>query len=220
VYQGTASGFEDISSASRMGPNSRPYAGWGVVFADLDNDGRLDIAAAASDALSGKVDPARVGPVVWFRNGGGGRFDPAQTLAVPAMHRGLVAADLDQDGCLDLVVTALDAAPKILRNPCTNLKGSRAPRQWLGSTAVGYASSVWDESFFAIFAAAALSLAQDISQKVGQAMRAWPLRRGRAPFPDARPAGPEERSLACQPRALRCIHKQSTANPWSRSSGA
>jgi len=144
IYRGTAQGFEDASAATRMGPNSRPFAGWGVVFADLDNDGRLDIAAATSDALSGKVDPSRAGPVVWFRNAGEGRFDPAQVLAAPAMHRGLVAADLDKDGCLDLVVTALDATPKILRNPCPNPKGPRAPRQWLGSTAVGYASSVWE----------------------------------------------------------------------------
>jgi hypothetical protein len=144
-YKGSAEGFEDASFASRMGPNSRPFTGWGIVFADLDNDGKLDIAAAASDALSGKVDPSRAGPVVWFRNAGQGRFDAAQPLAAPAMHRGLVAADLDKDGCLDLVVTVLDAAPKILRNPCTNPQGPRARRQWLGSTAMGYASSVWDE---------------------------------------------------------------------------
>jgi hypothetical protein len=87
--------------------------------------------------------------VVWFRNAGGGHFDAAEVLAAPAMHRGLVAADLDNDGCVDLVVTALDAAPKVLRNPCTKPQGPRAPRQWLGSTAVGYASSVWDASSLA-----------------------------------------------------------------------
>jgi hypothetical protein len=116
------------------------------MFADLDNDGQLDIAAAAGDALSGKVDPTRLGPVVWFRNSGVGRFEPARVLAGPAMHRGLVAADLDGDGCLDLVVTALDAAPKILRNPCLAPKSARAPRQWMGSSAVGYASSLWEPS--------------------------------------------------------------------------
>ncbi|MDZ4802279.1 MAG: FG-GAP-like repeat-containing protein [Bryobacteraceae bacterium] len=146
-YTGSAAGFVDASATSRMGPGSRPFAGWGVAFADLDNDGLLDIAAATSDALSGKVDSSRMGPVVWFRNAGNGRFEPAQPLTTPAMHRGLVAADLDNDGCLDLVVTALDAPAKILRNPCANAKGSRAKRQWLGSSAVGYASSVWDASF-------------------------------------------------------------------------
>jgi hypothetical protein len=145
-HKGALEGFDDAATSSRMGPNSRAYSGWGVVFADLDNDGRLDIAAATSDALSGKVDVSRAGPVVWFRNAGEGRFDPARPLAQPAMHRGLVAADLDQDGCLDLVVSALDSSPKVLRNPCSNPKGPRAPRQWLGSSAVGYASSLWDVS--------------------------------------------------------------------------
>lgn len=146
-YKGSVSGLDDVSGRSRMAPNSRPYAGWGIIFADLDNDGRPDIAASTGDALSGKVDPARAGLVVWFRNAGEGRFEPAQPLAPAAMHRGLVAADLDRDGCLDLVVTALDAAPVVLRNPCANRQGGRARRQWMGSTAVGYASSVWDESF-------------------------------------------------------------------------
>jgi enediyne biosynthesis protein E4 len=146
LYKATGSGFDDISAISRMGPNSRPYAGWGIAFADLDNDGRLDIVAATSDALSGKVDSTRAGPVVWFRNAGGARFDHAAILAEPAMYRGLVAADLDRDGCVDLVVTALDASPKILRNPCTYSQGRHAPRQWLGSTAVGYASSLWEKS--------------------------------------------------------------------------
>lgn len=145
LYRAVDAGFDDISAVSRMGPNSRPYSGWGVAFADLDNDGLRDIVVAASDALSGKIDATRAGPVVWFRNNGGARFSPAQVLAAPAMHRGLVATDLDNDGCLDLVVTVLDAAPKILRNPCSS-RTARAPRQLLGSTAVGYASSVWDGS--------------------------------------------------------------------------
>ena len=146
LYQAARSGFTDVASRSRMGPNSRPYAGWGIAFADLDNDGKLDIVAATSDALSGKSDPARMGPVVWFRNQGNGRFEPGQPLTSPAMYRGLVAADMDLDGCIDLVVTALDASPRVLRNPCKGPKYLGAKRQWLGSTAVGYASSVWDAS--------------------------------------------------------------------------
>ena len=67
------------------------------------------------------------------------------------MHRGIVAADLDDDGCLDLVVTALNAEARILRNPCrggnwlkVDSRGAsvRVGNQWRqASTAVGYASS-------------------------------------------------------------------------------
>lgn len=144
-YRGSSNGFDDATASSRVGPVSRPFAGWGIQFADLDNDGRLDIVAASSDALSGKVDASRKGPIVWLRNKGDGKFEDAQTLAPPAMYRGLVAADLDRDGCLDLVVTALDSAAKVLRNPCIRKEGG-SKRKWLGSSATGYASSLWEEN--------------------------------------------------------------------------
>jgi hypothetical protein len=143
LYRGGPNGFDDVTAPSRMGANSREYAGWGIQFADIDGDGLPDIVAASSDALSGKVDRARMGPVVWFRNAGAGRFEAARVLATPAMYRGLVAVDLDKDGCLDLVVTALDSRAGILKNPCTRA-GRRWQRQWLGSSATGYASSLWD----------------------------------------------------------------------------
>lgn len=140
LYRGTGAGLEDASASSRLSVASRPYAGWGVMFADLDNDGQRDIVAATSDALSGQVDPSRKGPVVWFRNAGKGTFEPARALSPPAMYRGLVATDLDGDGCEDLVVTALGETARILKNPCGRKGGVR--REWLGSTAVGYASSL------------------------------------------------------------------------------
>jgi hypothetical protein len=142
LYRGTGKGLDDTGAASRLAVASRPFAGWGVMFTDLDNDGRRDIAAATSDALSGLVDASRKGPVVWFRNAGGGKFEAARVLAPAAMWRGLVAADFDGDGCEDLVVTALGSAARILRNPCARQGGVR--RQWLGSSAVGYASSLWE----------------------------------------------------------------------------
>ncbi len=144
LYRTTPNGFEDASTSSGLAPLSRKYPGWGIVFADLDNDGLRDIVAATSDALSGMVDAGRKGPIVWFRNAGRGRFESGQVLSTAAMHRGVVATDLDRDGCLDLVVSALDTAPRILRNPCRNPQLA-APRQWLGSSAVGYASSLWEK---------------------------------------------------------------------------
>jgi hypothetical protein len=135
-------------------------AGWGVAFADLDNDGWKDLALARSGALSKRVEP-----VSWLRNAGGQKFTSGGDLIRGAeMHRGLVAADLDDDGCLDIVVSALNAPAKILRNPCRGMgnwvkvagaKGRvRAGAGWReASTAVGYGSSYLGPLHFGLGAA-------------------------------------------------------------------
>lgn len=143
LLRSTGDDFEDITMKTRLGPLSRRYPGWGVQFADLDNDGRIDIVAATSDALSGKVDPSRKGQVVWFRKSSDGTFSVEELTKQPAMYRGVVAADLNADGCLDLVVTALDTPAQILRRPCSGKATKITRRQPTASSTLGYASSLW-----------------------------------------------------------------------------
>jgi hypothetical protein len=90
-------------------------SGWGVAFADLDNDGWLDVAVARGGVLSGRKEPP-----AWFRNerGKGFTLGSGWEGMTARMHRGLVAADLNDDGCMDVVMTALDAPAMVLRNPC------------------------------------------------------------------------------------------------------
>jgi hypothetical protein len=158
LYRNEGGDFAEVTSKSRMAVLSRQMAGWGVVFADLDNDGWKDIAVARSDALSatgGKGEAAKE-PPSWFRNKGDGTFTLGTGWeAMPkAMYRGLAAADLDGDGCLDVVVTALGEQARVMRNPCAGGghwvqveagKGAARVRmdgQWReSSTAAGYASS-------------------------------------------------------------------------------
>ncbi|MBL8213076.1 MAG: CRTAC1 family protein [Bryobacterales bacterium] len=158
LYRNRGGEFVEVTAASRMAVLSRPMAGWGIAFADLDNDGWKDIAVARSDALSaqGARGESAKEPPAWFRNLGDGKFAKGTGFESlpPAMYRGLVAADLNNDGCLDLVLTARDAAACVLRHPCA------APRNWLKvdvpvlgarvrveqqwrhvTTAAGYASS-------------------------------------------------------------------------------
>lgn len=154
LYRNEGGGFEEVSARLKFDVLTRPMGGWGVVFADLDNDGWKDIAIARSGALSAMAarGATQKEPLSWLRNKGGRQFEAAAALPVePAMHRGLIAADLDGDGCLDLVATALNAPARILRNPCSGnwleVKASagarvRAGTQWRQAfSAAGYASS-------------------------------------------------------------------------------
>jgi hypothetical protein len=160
LYRNLGKEFEEVTAASRLAMLSRGMAGWGVAFADLDNDGWKDIVAARSGALSGRKEP-----LTWLRNSGDGKFTAEALDATPQMHRGIVAADLDDDGCLDLVVTALNAGARILRNPCRGgnwLKVNsprarvRVGKQWReASTAVGYGSSYAGPLHFGVGSATA-----------------------------------------------------------------
>ena len=59
-------------------------------------------------------------PPSWVRNLGNGTFAAGSGWdTMPrGMYRGLVAADMDNDGCVDVVTTALNTAAQIIRNPC------------------------------------------------------------------------------------------------------
>ncbi|MCG3133076.1 MAG: hypothetical protein HMLKMBBP_00168 [Planctomycetes bacterium] len=116
--------FADVTSASGVGRPGFLTLGWGASFADLDNDGDLDLAYANGhlypDVRAAAPDTTYRQHTAVMRNDGTGRFtevsSDAGDVAVPRAHRGLLAADLDDDGHLDLVLTVLDGAPVVLRN--------------------------------------------------------------------------------------------------------
>ncbi len=159
-----AGGFRDATVRSGLAKASRPYAGWGNALADFDNDGRVDLLTANSHVndLVEHFEPfVYRQPLTAFRNLGDGRFGDAQEIGSAGAHRGVVAADFDGDGRLDLVVTALGEPARLWRNVTAStgswvaldLIGTQSNRSALGSrvrldgrtawrtSARGYASS-------------------------------------------------------------------------------
>jgi hypothetical protein len=119
LYRNTGKEFDEVTAPSGMAVLTRPMAGWGVVFADLDNDGFKDIAVARSDVLSASGPRGNLvaEPLSWFRNAGNGRFLDGAMKSRSRIYRGIVAADLDNDGSLDLIATSLNDSAVVLRNP-------------------------------------------------------------------------------------------------------
>jgi len=52
LYRNRGSEFDEVTGASRLAVLTRSMSGWGIAFADLDNDGLKDLAVARSDAVS------------------------------------------------------------------------------------------------------------------------------------------------------------------------
>jgi len=106
--------FTDATATSGVGPATIRYVGFGVVLADLDNDGDLDLTIVNGHVLD-NVAAIRSGQTyaqkrLLLENTGAGRFRDASTLSGPAfaeekVGRTVVSGDVDNDGDLDLLVT-------------------------------------------------------------------------------------------------------------------
>ncbi len=125
LYRNLGNGvFEDVSWASKIGPPSWLYLGWGVKFFDYDNDGRLDLLVVNGHVYP-EADRFNGGSTyrqraLLHRGRGDGTFEEVASrypaLATPGTARGLAVGDYDNDGALDVLINHQDAAPQLLRN--------------------------------------------------------------------------------------------------------
>jgi enediyne biosynthesis protein E4 len=123
--------FSDATTEAGVAVASLPYAGWGVRWIDLDNDGWKDLFVAQGhvlDTIELTSEHLRyLQPPLVLRNVGG-RF-----LASPAIvptgslwaGRGTAVGDVDNDGDIDVLVATCGGPPHLLRND----GGNR--RNWL-----------------------------------------------------------------------------------------
>ncbi len=173
IFQNTGGGtFRDVTTASGMATLSGSTSGFGAALYDFDNDGWKDLFVSGGHVQSQEMP----GQVInqnnaVFRNAGkNGQWEAVAengglNAGPAARHRGCAFGDLDGDGRVDVVVTALakDAEIWMNRSPQSGhwldiaLEGTKSNRDGIGArikvvtktgaqynhmtTSVGYASS-------------------------------------------------------------------------------
>ena len=126
--------FEDLSRRSGLGLLSRKYNGFGIVSDDFDGDGNLDVVQVNGHVLSRERlgTPVKMRPLMMARNGDGTFQErshkefPISSLEIQG--RGLIKADFDKDGRLDLLMTRLDGEPILLKNVAKGGKTVKSKR--------------------------------------------------------------------------------------------
>jgi hypothetical protein len=143
LFRNTGKGyFDDITARSRLKQSSLPMSGYSPGIFDFDNDGWKDVFVTRGDVQATNLDGTRAVDQhnTVFRNRGDGTFDAltaeAGLASQPARrHRGSAFGDLNNDGRLDVVVTALGAPAEIWLNE------SPGDRRWIELKLVGTASN-------------------------------------------------------------------------------
>jgi hypothetical protein len=124
--------FVHVSAGTGLASIGLKTSAWGTGFLDLDHHGWEDLVLTAGDAYRHQPGVPRAQYPVLFRNRGDGSFQDVTALGGPYFQtphkgRGLVLADFDNDGRMDLAISHLNDPVAILRN-----EADTAGQHWLG----------------------------------------------------------------------------------------
>ncbi len=120
--------FADTARVEGVGAPSRAALSFGLLFTDVDLDGRLDLFQTNGhlEQEINQVQPSqhyRQPSQLFWNQGPEARAtfialdgDTLGDLALPIVGRGATAADIDADGDVDLLVTQVAGPPVLLRN--------------------------------------------------------------------------------------------------------
>jgi tetratricopeptide (TPR) repeat protein len=197
LFRNTLKWFDDVSDQAHITVASLPFGGWSNAIVDLNNDSWKDLFSANGHVM----DNISLTQSREYRqrnsillNNGDGTFRDASDEAGPALarkaaHRGAAVGDFNNDGRMDLVVTALGDRAELLHNvtPTENhwlmlrLIGSSSNRDALGAvvrleTADG--KTLWNHVSasvgFASSSDARVHFGLGRSEKISSVHIAWP----------------------------------------------
>jgi len=148
--------FQDRAGSAQLTRSSILPLTFGVVFADLDNDGFVELLSA-----NGHIEPEineiqqnitfEQSPQVFYNKKG--KFQDiseqvGNSFNTPVVGRGIATADFDKDGDLDVLLTVNGGSPKLFRNE--NPTGNKSISIHLegkkpNASAIGAMVSAWKE---------------------------------------------------------------------------
>jgi hypothetical protein len=145
VYHNEGGGsFTYRSLETGLGVLSSGSSGWGLGLEDFDNDGWKDLFVAQSHVLDNveQIDPSlhykELPLLAMNHNGRFERVDSGTPLALAA--RGAAFGDINNDGCMDVVLTVLGGHPQLYLSKKTgkhwvtmSLRGTRSNRDGFGA---------------------------------------------------------------------------------------
>jgi hypothetical protein len=125
LFRNNGSGmFEDVTNLYGLGQSTLAYTGFGTLWFDYDNDGRLDLFIAngevrAIDMQRGQLFPYRQHNQLFHNETK--MFQEVTSRSGPvfqalAAGRGAAFGDIDNDGDLDIVVANANGPVQLLRN--------------------------------------------------------------------------------------------------------